>query len=140
MRKAFPIVVLAAALVVFGSSYVLAEDGLSSMDIDPGECQFSFEFDSATVNFDFEPANAHVAVNQKWVIAECHVKLSKSQLESIGGPFKQAQHYWDFECLVEDNEDTNNTAEDIPSVVQHAVLSPSGVLNVVCVAEFAPPE
>lgn len=139
MRKAFPMVVLAAALVVLGSSYVRAEDGLSSMDIDPGECQFSFEFGGGSVPFDFEPANAHVAVNQRWVIAECHVKLSKSEIESIGGPFKQAQHYWDFECLVEDNEDTENTAEDIPAIVTHAVLSPSGVLNVFCLAEFAPP-
>jgi len=130
MRKVLFLVVLAAALVVCGSSYVLADD-LSLVDIDPGACEIFFGSEA----FDFEPANAHVVANQNWVIAECHVKLSKSQLESIGGPFKQAQHYWDFECLVE----TEGTAEDITAFARHAVLSPSGVLNIVCVAEFMPP-
>ncbi len=130
MRKALFMVVLAAALVVCGPSYVLADD-LSSMDIDPGECDFSF----GAVTFNLEDINAHVVANQRWVIAECHVKLSRSQLESIGGPFQQAQHYWGFECLVENDD----TAEDIPAFVSHAVLSKSGVLNVVCVAEFVAP-
>jgi hypothetical protein len=130
MRKTLFMVVLAAALVVCGPSYVLAIDDLESVDIDPGDCETDFESEQ----FDFEPANAHVVANQRWVIAECHVKLSRTQLGLIGGPVTQAQHYWGFECLVE----TEGTAEDIPAFASHAVLTPSGVLNVVCVADFMP--
>jgi len=132
MRKALFIAGLAAALVVCGPSYILATslETLVSVDIDPGDCETDFE----TQQFDFEPANARVVANQRWVIAECHVKLSNSQLQSIGGPFTQAKHYWGFECLVE----TEGTAEDIEAIVSHAVLTPSGVLNVVCVAPFEP--
>jgi hypothetical protein len=129
MRKAFPLVLLAAVLVLCGSSSAVAED-LVSADIDPGDCEVFFE----TQSFKFDPGKATVAANRNWVIASCHGKLSKNDLESIGGPFKEAQHYWGFDCEIENDD----TAEDLPAFVSHAVLSPSGVINVTCVAAFVP--
>ena len=130
MRKVLFMVFLAAALVVCGSSFVQAA-GLESADIDPGDCQLFFD---NTVSFTFDPGKANVVANQNWVIAGCHAKLSKSEVESIGGPFKTAQHYWGFPCEIENDD----TAEDLASFVSHAVLSPSGVISVTCVAEFVP--
>ncbi len=136
MRKSLQIMILAAAFVVLGASPSMA-NGLEEADIDPGEC----EIIANGQQFEDEEANAHViAADGNLVVGNCHIVPDEQTILNLGGPFRSAQVFKDFLCLIE----TEGTLEDIEAFMSHAVLTPNGRLNITCMAEFAegdpPPE
>lgn len=125
MKKVLCVIGLAAGLLILPTSS-LAQPLTLSADIDPGECDISI----GALSFNLEDAvNAKVVSNSKWIIAHCNVRLGKGVAQQLG--VTEAVHFWDFECLVENER----TAEDVPAFASHAVFTPAGNLNIVCIAE-----
>jgi hypothetical protein len=116
------------AVVTAAAPKAAAQASGLSADIDPGDCE---AFIGASDELKSE--NANVAANARWIIAECHIKLSPNEVADAGGPFREAQHFWDFDCSVGLDD---ATVDDVPAIVSHAVLTPRGNLNMVCVAPY----
>jgi hypothetical protein len=99
---------------------------LGTTDIDSnGDCEVE-----GVVSDEFEDAIVNVAINGNWIIATCHTDLDEGQIAALGGPFRGAQVYRDFECLVGNDDDL----EDVVSTSSHAVVTLAGRLNIACKA------
>jgi hypothetical protein len=133
MRNTFIIGAFGASLLALVAQKALTQPAPPTLeaDIDPRDCE-AFVGDSG----ELKSEKANVAANANWIIGECHISLSPGEVADAGGPFKQAQQFWDFECSVGLDD---ATVDDIPAFASHAVLTPSGVLNIVCVAAFPAP-
>jgi hypothetical protein len=138
MKKTLFLVTL--ALAGYGPAYAV-DLAIESAEVDHGECEVVFADPRVSITRGEDESgglvypNGKVVANPNWIIGECHIKLTKAELISIGGPFQFAKHFWDFPCSTEID---GVTGEDPVAIVSHAVLTPSGVLNYMCVAPFEP--
>ena len=103
--------------------------GNPGADIDPDDCDV--EIGSLEKEWNATEAQLHVTVNKNWIIATCHRQLDETEFIDVGAPTR-AQVYRDFACSVGDGEDI----DELEATQGHAVVTPSGRLNIVCKAPF----
>lgn len=130
MKRTLIVVAACASLLIFAAPKATANDLTVMADIDPGDCEAYLG-----ASDELKSEKAHVAANAQWIIAECQIKLSPAELEDAGGPFQRAHDFWDFECSVGLDD---ATVDDVPAIVSHAVVTPRGILNILCVAPYPP--
>ncbi|NND14122.1 MAG: hypothetical protein HKO10_09170, partial [Acidimicrobiia bacterium] len=139
-RRSMTLVFMAATSVLMAMALpALATTGSNlsyrTVDIDSnGDCEVEGLLGGEPD--EFEDAVVRVTLNSKWIIATCNVQLDQLSLASLDGPFGKAQLYRDFHCQIGNDFDV----EDVEAEVSRAVITPSGRLNVTCIAPNPGPD